>query len=160
MSEYIISVMAASAIVALGGLASYGGNTERISRAAMAVVLLYTVTLPIFSVTGNISDLISADFFEGLRVEYDQSDTLFYENTAQAFCEGVGRFVCDGCDLDSADVSVRVTGLDLESMRAEKITVTLCGRAVSADARLIAEAVESAGLGECEVMIDRAKQNN
>ena len=160
MSEYIISVMAASAVVALGSLASYGGNLERISRAAMAVVLLYTVTLPIFSVTGDISDLISTDFFEGLRVECDQSDTLFYENTASAFCDGVARFVCEECDLDKGEVSVRVTGLDLESMRAEKITVTLSGRAVSADARLIAEAVESADLGECEVMIDLAKQNN
>lgn len=160
MSDYIISVMAASAIVALGGLASYGGNLERISRAAMAVVLLYTVTLPIFSVTGDISDLISTDFFEGLRVECDQSDTLFYENTASAFCDGVARFVCEECDLDKGEVCVRVTGLDLESMRAEKITVILSGRAVSADARLIAEAVESADLGECEVMIDLAKQNN
>lgn len=160
MSEYIISVMAASAVVALGSLASYGGNIARISRAAMAVVLLYTVTLPIFSVTGDISDLISTDFFEGLRVEYDQSDTLFYENTASAFCDGVARFVCEECDLDRGEVCVRVTGLDLESMRAEKITVTLSGRAVSADARLIAEAVESANLGECEVMIDLAKQNS
>ena len=160
MSDYIISVMAAGAVVALGSLASYGGKTERISRAAMAVVLLYTVTLPIFSVTGDISDLISTDFFEGLRVEYDQGDTLFYENTASAFCDGVARFVCEECDLDRGEVRVRVTGLDLESMRAEKITVILSGRAVSADARLIAEAVESADLGECEVMIDLAKQNS
>ena len=126
----------------------------------MAMVLLYTVTLPIFSVTGGISDLISTDFFEGLRVEYDQSDTLFYEKTASAFCDGVARFVCEECDLDKDEVGVRVTGLDLESMRAEKITVILSGRAVSADARLIAEAVESADLGECEVMIDLAKQNS
>ena len=62
MSEYIISVMAASAAVALGGLISYGGKTERISRAAMAMVLLYTVTYPIISVTGSITDIISSDF--------------------------------------------------------------------------------------------------
>lgn len=160
MSDYIVSVMAASTVVALGGLISYGGKTERISRAAMAMVLIYTVTLPIISVTGDISSLISTDFLDGLKVEYDPSDTRFYENTARAFCDGVEDFVCERCDIDSADVSVTVDGLDVETMRAGKITVFLSGRAVSADARLIAEAVESAGLGECEVMINLAKENN
>ena len=154
MSEYIISVMAASAAVALGGLISYGGKTERISRAAMAMVLLYTVTYPIISVTGGIADIISSDFLESIRVEYDQGDTLFYENTAAAFCEGVERLVCEECDLDGDDVSVTVLSLDVEGMRAEKITVVLSGRAVSADARLISGLVEDAGLGVCEVVID------
>ena len=154
MKGYVISVMAASAVVALGSLVSYGGKTERTSRAAMAMVLLYAVTYPIISVTGSISDVISTDFFEGLRVECDQSDTLFYKNTAAAFCDGVERLVCGECKLADGDVSVTVVSLDVESMRAEKITVILSGSAVIADARLIARLVEDAGLGKCEVVID------
>ena len=157
MSDYIISVMAASALVALGGLISYGGKTERISRAAMSMVLIYTVTLPIISATGDVSELFSTDFFDDLNFECEPGDTVFYENTAAAFCDGVERFVCEEFDLDGADVDVSVRALDLERMRAEKITVILSGRAVSADARLIADRVENAALGECEVMIDLAK---
>ena len=154
MTEYIISVMAATALVALGGLVTYGGKTERVSRAAMAVVLLFVVTVPIFSATGGISDLFSSDFFEELKVECDSGDTLFYENTVAAFCDGVERLVCREHGLEGDNVQVSVRALDVESMRAERIIIVLRGRAVSADARLIAETVMDAGLGECEVKID------
>ena len=157
MSGYIISMIAASVIVALGGLVSYGGGTARVSRAAMATVLLYTATLPIISVTGDLSQLLSKDYFADLKVEYDQSDTLFYEHTEQAFAVGVRKFVFGEHGLDTGDVSVSVRELDVESMRAKRIIVILSGRAVTSDARKIAEAVEDAGLGECEVIIDIAK---
>lgn len=157
MSGYIISMIAASVIVALGGLISYGGGTARVSRAAMAMVLLYTATVPIISVTGDLSGLLSKDYFADLKVEYDQSDTLFYDHTEQAFAVGVRKFVCEEYDLDVGDVSVSVRELDLESMRAKKIIVILSGRAAVSDARRIAGAVEDAGLGECEVIIDIAK---
>ncbi len=157
MSGYIISLISASVIVALGGLVSYGGSTARVSRAAMAIVLLYTATLPIISVTGDISDLLSKDYFADLKVEYDQSDTLFYEHTEQAFGDGVRKFVCGEHGLDEGDVYVRVCELDLESMRAKKIIVILSGRAATSDARKIAGAVEDAGLGECEVIVDIGK---
>ncbi len=154
MSGYIISVMAATAVVALGGLISYGGGTARISRAAMAMVLLYTVTLPIISVTGDVSQLISEDFFDDIKVEYDPDDTLFYERTASAFSDGVKKFVCGEYRFADDDVRVTVRSLDVESMRAEKIIIVLSGRAIIADARSVAETVEDAGLGECEVKID------
>lgn len=157
MNGYIISVMAASAVVALGGLISYGGRVARISRAAMAMVLLYTVTLPIISATSDISDLISDDYFEDLRVEYEMDDTLFYEHTSRAFCEGVCRLVCSEHALNGEDVSVSVREFDVENMRAEKIIVILSGGAATADARSVVQTVEKAGLGECEVKIVLAK---
>ena len=156
MSGYIISVMTATAVVALGGLVSYGGSTAKISRAAMAMVLLYTVTLPIISVTGDLSELISTDYFEDVRVEYDPTDTLFYERTAAAFSDGVKKFVCGEHHFDYEDVTVIVRGFDVENMRAEKIIIILNGRAAMADARSVAGRVENAGLGECEVKIDLA----
>ena len=154
MSGYLISVMAATLTVALGGLVSYGGATSRASRAAMGVVLLYTVTVPIISVTGSLSELINTDYFENIRVEYDEDGTVFYEHTAAAFSEGVQRLVCDEYGLDAADVFVRVLSLDVETMRAERVMIILSGRAVIADARAIAYTVESAELGECEVTVD------
>ncbi len=154
MSGYIVSVMAATAVVALGGLISYGGQTARVSRAAMAMVLLYTVTLPIISVTDDLSDIISTDYFEQLKVEYDVGDTLFYEHTSEAFADGVERLVCDEHGLDGTGVEVSVRALDVETMRAEKIIIILSGRAATADARSVAQTVEDAGLGECEVKID------
>lgn len=154
MSGYIVSVMAATAVVALGGLVSYGGQTGRVSRAAMAMVLLYTVTLPIISVTDDLSDLVSTDYFEQLKVEYDVGDTLFYEHTSAAFADGVRKLVCDEHGLDGTGVDVSVRALDVESMCAEKIIIILSGRAAAADARSVMQTVEDAGLGECEVKID------
>lgn len=154
MSGYIISVMAATLVVALGGLISYGGSMARISRAAMAMILLYTVTLPIISLTGSFSELVSEDFFDGIRVEYDPDGTVFYDRTASAFSDGVKKFLCDKYRFNEGDVSISVRGLDIETMRAEKVIVILSGRAVTADARLVVEAVEDAQLGECEVKID------
>lgn len=153
MNGYIVSVIAASAVVAFGSLISYGGATARISRAAMAMVLIYTITLPIFSVTDDLSDIVFTDGLDDLRVEYDMDDTLFYENTAAAFSEGVRRLVCSEYGLDSGEVTVSVRALDVELMCAEKIIVILSGRASGADARSIARTVEEAKLGECEVKI-------
>ena len=157
MSGYVISVMAATLVVALGGLVSYGGATARTSRAAMGIVLLYTVTLPIISVTGSLSDLLSEDYFDNIKVEYEADGTLFYEQTASAFSEGVAKFVCTEYDLAPCDVAVSVRSLEVETMRAEKIIIILSGSAVSADARSIVHAVENAGLGECEVRVDLGK---
>ena len=157
MSGYIISMIAASAVVAICGLISYGGGTARVSRAAMGVVLLYTATVPIISATGDLSNILSKDYFADLKVEYDQSDTLFYEYTEQAFADGVHKFVCDEHGLSGDEVAVSVRGLDIETMRAKRIIVILSGRAALSDARKIAGAVEDAGLGECEVIVDIAK---
>lgn len=154
MSGYIISVMAATAVVALGSIVSYGGGAARVSRAAMAVVLLYTVTLPIFSVTSDLSGLISEDYFDNLHVQYDVGDSLFYERTEAAFSEGVKKLVCGEYNFNSDNVTVSTNGFDVEAMRAEKITVILSGHAITADTRSVVELIEDTGLGECEVKID------
>lgn len=157
MSGYLISVMAATLVVALGVLVSYGGRTARLSSAAMGIVLLYTVTVPLISMTSDLSGLLNVDYLDEFKVECDVNDTLFYDRTVVAFSEGVERLVCEKYDLKSDDVYVSARSLDIETMRAEKVIIILSGRAVSADARSIEEAIESAGLGECEVKIDFGK---
>jgi sugar/nucleoside kinase (ribokinase family) len=47
--------------------------------------------------------------------------------------------------------------VDFENMNAEKIKITLSGRAVFADYRRIEEYIEKNGLGECEVNVSFGK---
>ncbi|MBQ8689514.1 MAG: hypothetical protein IJ515_04035 [Clostridia bacterium] len=153
MSEYIISVIAAASVVALGSFISYSGKGDKkTASAAMSVILLYTVITPIISFVSDFTPSDVGDFFDELRVP-EEKESEYYDVAKDAFCDGIKKMVCEEFSLSSKDVSVSVSGFQLEDMRAQRVKIILSGRAALADARRIAASVTDAGLGECEVEI-------
>ena len=150
MKEYVISVVAVSLLSALAIFMSYGGGSERAVRAAVSVILIYTVCMPVI-------DLISDFSAEDLRFEFSE-DTAAGESeyiavAKEAFTEGVKKFICEEFNLNVGEVSVAVRDFDFEKMKARRIYVLLSGRAALADCSRIENAVMGAALGECEVDI-------
>ena len=65
MREYVISVVAASILCALSSFVSYGRGNERAVRAAIAMILIYTVCMPVLRFTSEFDiDLLDAVYNE------------------------------------------------------------------------------------------------
>ena len=155
MTEYITSVIAACAVVALGGFISYSGDggTSRALRSALSLLLLYTVASPVVSVVSNLGD-VTLDSIVEYEPSVDMSDPEYYRVAEDAFCEGIRKMVCEQYEVNADDVDVRAVDFDFKTMSARKIKIILSGNAVYTDSRGISAAVSDAGLGECEVELD------
>ena len=153
MTEYLVLVIGASAVVTFGGFMLYGGEMNKPSKTALSMILLATVIMPIASALGNVGS-ISAEDVIGDYADGDAVEDVYGQTAEAAFCEGVRKMVCDEFLMEEEDVSVRCFGFSLAEMRADKIKIILSGGAVYKDSRAIAARIREAGLGECEVELE------
>ena len=149
----MVSVVIVSSLVALSGYFSYGSSENRTAKAAMAIIVLYTVSAPIVSAVRELSD-ISLDSVVDTEDFGNIGDTELAETAEDAFCDGIKSAIAERYGLERRQIRVRVSGFDFEKMRAERITVVLSGGAALGDHRAIAEYITESGLGECEVKLD------
>lgn len=154
MNTYAASVIVTAALTSLALALSYkeGSESNTAVRAAMTVMLLYVTVIPLFGVIKN----FDADELFSLPTASESEYTSAIGEVAEdAFCSGIVLFVADEFSLEKDDISVMVTGFNKDEMTAEKISVTLRGRAAaSADFRAVREKIEKNGLGKCEVKIE------
>ena len=152
LAQYVVSVVAVSSLVALGGYICYGQKSASAAKTAMSIILLYTVCSPIGALLGGLEDAFDGDDFS--IDDYVSLDGAYAETAAQAYAEGVKAYVASEYRLDKNEISVYIFDFDFESMRPKKIRIILSGSASTADFRAIENSVFNAGLGECEVEID------
>ena len=150
MREYVASVVAVSILAALASFITYGGASERAVKGAVSMILIYTVCMPVADMIGDFSPDNLEIEWQGEEIEVS---TEYLEMIEDSFVDGVKCYVCEEFKLNKEDVFVKVYGFSIESMRAERIVMVLSGRAALSDLTRIAEGVERAGLGECEVNI-------
>lgn len=153
MGEYLASVVALSAALGLISYISYPASFERMFKFASAVLLLYTALLPIANIISDISD---GDF----KIEFSDTDATddfgneeYVEVAKSAFEDGICQYLCTKYSFEEEEVLVAVHGFRFKDMAADRIFVTLYGRAAFADSRLIADDLSSLGLGACEVRL-------
>lgn len=151
MREYVISVVAASILCALSSFVSYGRGNERAVRAAIAMILIYTVCMPVLRFTSEF-DIDDVDFEAYEEAEIDSG--YYLGSVEEAFSTGVKGLLSEKLSINKDDIRVSIVGFDLRTMRAQRIRVTFVGRAALADTRRAEQIVEDAGLGECEVNIE------
>lgn len=150
MTEYIAGVVAVSILASLASFFSYGGASERAVRAAIAMILIYTVCVPAIRLFADASpDDISLD----ISADCELSDGEYTRVAEAAFCDGISSYISEKFHLNKEEIAVAAYGFEFEKMRAERISVTLRGRAALSDCTRIADAVSKTGIGECEVNI-------
>lgn len=149
MSEYAVGVFLISAIVGMLSHLSYGGKSD-ISKLAFSVLMLYVVVAPLADTVKN------TDFKSLFEVGYNEEIiTDGYEVVAEdAFVRGIESAVAEKFSLSKDNIRVRVVGFDFENMRAEKIRVTLSGRAALADYKAIEKYLDGLNIGECRCEIE------
>lgn len=150
MNGYFLSVFAACAVLGALGMITYKENSA-LERAALAIIILYTVAAPIAeAVMRNDGDfLVDIDIYEG-----DGLDEGYVEVAREAFEQGVCRAVAEKYSLREADVSVRAVDFDFSEMKAKKIKVLLTGLGALCDRRGVEKYVNGLEIGECEVNIE------
>ena len=148
MTEYIVGVYCVAVLLGILSQLSFDKGKEKVQRAAFAVLLLYTVLMPL----GRLSlDDIGFD----LDIPSYEEGTAEYEVAArEAFALGVRRLVSEEYSLPEENVRVLVEELDIESMKAGKIRVILSGRAAFADYKGIEKYLNGLDMGVCKVEVE------
>ena len=151
MAEYIVSVVVACAILGLSAYASYPQSSDKASKFAASVLLLYVAINPLGKI---LSELDGGGFsfsaIIGSAPEVEEGGA--YEDVAEeAFAEGISKLLFTKFNIDSEDSDVSIVGFDFEGMKCRKIKITLYGKAIFADFRAVEEYITGSGLGECEV---------
>ena len=146
MMSHFALVVAVAFSAAVAALISYDGGKSIDIRSAVSIVLLVAVASPIAAFVGELSDKGLPSF----AIPDGEEMTPEYEEVAlDAFCEGIGELLAERYSLDKSCFAVKAENFDFTKMRAEKIYVTLYGRAVLCDPDAIERLVNEYGLGEC-----------
>lgn len=149
MSEYAVSLFA---ICLVGGallMLSYGqGRAESL---AVGIITLSVILTPV-------ADLVISydpeDFLDSLRGDVPEGELGTEGVIEDAFAEGIIRAIAEKFSLDKSHLRVRLVDFDSNTMRAEKIVITLSGAAALADYKAVEKYVNSLDLGVCNVQIE------
>ena len=145
MKELLIFFVVVFASVAYASFAL--GKNDPSARFALGAVLIATLLPPLVSAIGNI-DLSPYGFYEDTEI----SETS--ENAARSAVEtGLVRAVSDEFSISEEDVSVSLSGFDLETLRSDEVKIVLRGSAALSDIGGIRRFVEKNGFGDCTVEV-------
>ena len=102
----------------------------------MGVLLFCSIMLPLVDI---ISDINGDSLFNELEldIDYNATDDMIEE----AFERGISEYVADKYAVDVKLVSVKADGFDMEKMRADRIYVTLSGKAALLDFKKIEDEI-------------------
>ena len=150
LREYFADVLGI-ALIASFALALVHPRLGGITRFGAGILVISVVLLPIVNIFGdlNIKNTLD-DIFDG--VGYDGSDSAI----EIAFEDGVAEYISDKYRVDRQFVRVNADGFDISTLTAERIYVTLSGRALLLDyKRIESEVAEEFTVGgECEVLFE------
>ena len=153
MAEYLAGVVIMSAILGLISYASYPSGSERATKFAVSVLLLYTALMPAFSLISKLSSVdIDSIIENGYAPDFDQGGE-YIEVAEESFKSGISKLIFTKYGVPEENIEVFVFGFNFESMRADSIKVILSGSGAFADFRGIEEYITEQGLGKCEVVI-------
>lgn len=145
MSGHFALVFAVAFAAAVASFVSYDGGKSVTMRGAISIVLLLSVSQPIMAFAKELSEL-RAPTFSG----FDGEEVGEYEEVAKdAFSEGVCKLIAEEYSLSEKNISVKAEGFDVKSMTAEKIYVTLYGKAAFLDPRAVEKFINNYGFGVC-----------
>ena len=150
MNGYFFTVFAASAVLGALGLLTYKENSA-MEKAAIAIIILYTVTAPIAEAVRDGGEMLFDELF---TEEIDISEDGYVQVAKDAFEKGIRRAISDKYSIKEENISVRAVDFNFNEMKAGKIKVLLTGLAVISDTRGIEKYINGLGLGECEVNIE------
>ena len=151
MGEFFVGIITVSLVISILNFISFKSKGDKTTRAAMGIILTWVVAVSAFS---GLSRLRDVDFDSLTNVEIGQIYGDEYKKEAEkAFSEGIKRLLLEKYGIKKEESEVVLLNFDFETMRAEKINITLLGKGAISDFRSIENYVEQMELGECEVKI-------
>ena len=125
---------------------------KRVTNISTGIVLICAIMLPLVDI---ISSFDVNEAFDGIVDEFC-IDGMTDNAIEKAFEDGIAEYIAKEWKVDRSSVTVRVDGFDMEKMLAERIYVTLSGKAITLDYKELGEVLEErlTSGGECEVSIN------
>jgi len=149
--EYFVSSLSVIAIAAAASVLSHS-KMRKISRCALGLIMICVIMLPLVDIFKD------NDFFFDLDYSFDdfQDDDMNDDEIERAFEIGIEKYIAERYDADVSLIHVSVDGFDISKMKAERIYVTLSGRAMNIDYRRLEDILREnfTDGGECEVELD------
>ena len=129
----------------------YRDGQDKTSRFAFLVLLLYTVSVPLSGLIGDLNGTLdfSPDDFFG-----DEMGEDYLHVAEQAFTEGIKKLVSEEFSLKNDSFDVHAYGFEFEKMRAEKIKIILTPACAFTDTSRLEKFVDACGIGKCEVCFE------
>lgn len=119
---------------------------------------LLTAILTLWLILSPLASLLSMGEGENILATLKPPESEVGEEyliaVEEAFCEGIISLVAEEFELDRSDVRVSLSSFDARKMSAEKIRITLSGKAVIADYKAIEKRINELNLGEANVEIE------
>ena len=144
MKEYLFLIIVLAAVLDL--LLHFSNEKFKdISQGALGLILILAILLPLPGIYKKISGEIQFS-----SPEISEGDDI----CLSAFEEGIAQYLSDRWGLKREDVEVEAVGFLREEMRAEKILISLHGKAALSDYKRIEKELSELGLGEVEVKIE------
>ena len=154
MYDYLVSVLVISSLLGLITYLSYPGASERTTKFAVSVLLIYTVMTPILTFISEFSGADAQDILENIKGEIPDGDKEYISVSEEAIKSAIKKLIFSEYGIPEENIQVNVFGFDFERMRAEKINVILSGKGALSDYRSIERFVSELNIGVCEVMIE------
>ncbi len=151
LKEYLILAVALAVVMGVLGALSHPDFAAE-ARSALGVISLFALMAPLIPLVSSGVELPSFDDFT--VPEYGDGYT---EVAADAYEEGLRCAIAERLSISEEAVSVSLTDIDIASMRAREISVTLGGEAALSDTRSMREWIKESFLlegGICEVVIN------
>ena len=144
MGKYLLSITALAVALDLLEVLS-AEKYKAITRGAVSVILTVAIITPIPSLVEEIKR--EPDFS---YVEKNEGEDI----CLASFEEGIARYIAAEFNLSRECISVEAVGFDVQTMRAERILITLSGSAAMANYKRIEKTVSELNLGEAVVKIE------
>ena len=150
MTQYLTSLVAISSLVGVCSYISYGEVEDKLTKSAMALMLVYVTVAPIVSLAASFAEDGFFKYGEELS-DIAIEDTEFHESAEDAFSSGIKQLLKEEFSISETDTEVVIFGFDSIKMKADKVKIILKGRAAMADSRGIIQRINEINIGECEV---------
>ena len=144
MKEYLFLIIVLATVLDL--LLHFSNEKFKdISQGALGLILILAILLPLPGIYKKISGELQFS-----SPEISEGDDI----CLSAFEEGIAQYLSDRWGLKREDVEVEAVGFLREEMRAEKILISLHGKAALSDYKRIEKELSELGLGEVEVKLE------
>ena len=149
LKAYFTDVIYLSTCIALTVGISHPKLKKSISFGA-GILFICVILLPLVDIIKDINVKINVDEYVE-NIDSELSDDAL----EMAFEDGIREYLASEYRVDKELIVVMSDGFDLECMRAERIYVTLIGKAAMLDYKRIEEIIENEFTkgGECEVSV-------
>ena len=134
-------------ISALSAALLYDPENRSGFKFALGIILMAALFDPAVTAIKGLSSL-----------EFDYTGTAFESEALsstleEGFLDGVRRMIADEFSIKEKNIELKARGFDPENMRAEEISVTLVGIAMTEDVLAIEKFVSELGLGKCTLEV-------